>query len=110
VGPTGPTGTVASVTVVPTVQRFFTVVAADVTTPATFPAAQFTDDGGAAIGAFPAIGINGYSNLYINGMMQEASAYTVTETGLTIDTTGDTIFRGTPLAVETVQFTAQIVS
>lgn len=109
-GPTGPTGAVASVTVVPNVQRFLTFAATDVTTPATFPANQFTDDSGTAISTFPAIGINGYSNLYINGMIQEAGAYTLSTTGLAIVTTGDTIFQRTPLIVETVQFTAQIVT
>jgi hypothetical protein len=53
--------------------------------------------------------MNGYSNLFINGMLQEASLYTLNTTGLAIESTGDTILERTPLAVEIVQLTAQIV-
>ncbi len=48
-------------------------------------ATEYTNDNGEPVSEFPNLGQNGYSNLYINGIMQESSLYNVSSGALTID-------------------------
>lgn len=54
------------------------------------------------------MGTNGYSNLYINGVMQESRLYRLTRADLTLILEGDTVLVGAPIIVENVSFTARI--
>nr|WP_150960368.1 DUF4183 domain-containing protein [Aneurinibacillus sp. XH2] len=114
-GETGPQGVpgpgIQDVIVVPEAARFFYVPSSDIvlTSSVTIPSAQFTDDNGAAASEFPKMGLANYSNLFINGMIQESSLYNISSTGLTISATRDTIYAGTPIALEIVQFSTRII-
>lgn len=114
-GETGPQGVpgpgIQDVIIVPEAARFFYVPGSDIvlTSSVTIPSAQFTDDNGAAASEFPKIGLANYSNLFINGMIQESSLYNISSTGLTISATRDTIYAGTPIALEIVQFSTRII-
>lgn len=114
-GATGPQGVpgpgIQDVIVVPEAARFFYVPGSDIvlTSSVTIPSAQFTDDNGAAASEFPKMGLANYSNLFINGMIQESSLYNISSTGLTISATRDTIYAGTPIALEIVQFSTRII-
>lgn len=72
------------------------------------PANLFTDDAGNLINAFSGLGTNSYNNLFINGMLQEGNAYSVTPHTLTLLADGSTIYEGTPITLETLQFIAQV--
>lgn len=110
-GPTGPPGPpITGITILPTAQRYFYFAAEDIQAPVTIPANQFSDDEGAATEEFTGIGLNSYSNLFINGLLQEGSLYSLTAAALTLNIVGDVIYEGTPIIVETVQFQAQISS
>lgn len=114
-GETGPQGVpgpgIQDVIIVPEAARFFYVPGSDIvlTSSVTIPSAQFTDDNGAAASEFPKMGLANYSNLFINGMIQESSLYNISSTGLTISATRDTIYAGTPIALEIVQFSTRII-
>lgn len=114
-GATGPQGVpgpgIQDVIIVPEAARFFYVPGSDIvlTSSVTIPSAQFTDDNGAAASEFPKMGLANYSNLFINGMIQESSLYNISSTGLTISATRDTIYAGTPIALEIVQFSTRII-
>ncbi|MFC5701345.1 DUF4183 domain-containing protein [Cohnella faecalis] len=89
--------------------RFFNVLAAPlaITDGTTVAATTFTTDAGAAATAFPVVS-NGYYNLYINGVLQEGDAYTVSATELTFNGVTGTLSAGTPLIVEAVELTTVI--
>ncbi|WP_187386545.1 DUF4183 domain-containing protein [Paenibacillus ihumii] len=72
------------------------------------PASGFTDDDGHIASEFEGMGTNGYSNLYINGVMQESRLYRLTRADLTLILEGDTVLVGAPIIVENVSFTARI--
>lgn len=84
--------------------KFFNVLAAPlaITDGTTVAATAFLDDTGVAATAFPVIA-NGYYNLYINGVLQEGDAYTVSETELTFNGVDGTLSAGTPLILEAVE-------
>lgn len=84
--------------------KFFNVLAAPlaISDGTTVDAADFLDDTGVAITAFPEIA-NGYFNLYINGVLQESGAYTVTPNELTFNTVTGSLSAGTPLIIEAVE-------
>ncbi|WP_152968245.1 DUF4183 domain-containing protein, partial [Aneurinibacillus migulanus] len=71
-------------------------------------ATEFTGDSGGPISEFTNLGQNSYSNLYINGILQEGSIYSVNPNALTINLNGSTIFAGEPIILEIVQFSAQV--
>lgn len=110
-GPTGPPGPpITGITILPTAQRYFYFAASDIQAPVTISANQFFNDEGVFTQEFTGIGLNSYSNLFINGLLQEGSLYSLTAAALTLNIVGDVIYEGTPIIVETVQFQAQISS
>lgn len=110
-GPQGPAGTVIipDINILPAAQRYFYTMASDTQTPVVIPANVFINDEGAFITVFPDNGQNSYSNLYINGVLQEGSAYSFDENALTIAINNQTIFSGTPIILEVVSFLFQII-
>lgn len=73
----------------------------------TLAATTFLTDSGTAATAFPVV-INGYYNLYINGVLQEGDAYTVSATEITFNTVTATISAGTPIIIEAVELVTTI--
>ncbi|CAM3892505.1 DUF4183 domain-containing protein [Lederbergia lenta] len=73
----------------------------------TVAATEFLDDTGNPATAFPVL-INGYYNLYVNGVLLEGDSYTITETELTFNTITATISAGTPLIIEAVDLVTVI--
>ncbi|MFQ6390945.1 DUF4183 domain-containing protein [Priestia aryabhattai] len=71
------------------------------------PAESFIDDTGAAITTLPAVTANSYANVYINGVIQPTSVYTLSTTALNID---DEVSVGAPVIVEFVTHTATSTS
>jgi len=71
------------------------------------PAASFIDDTGTAITTLPAVTANSYANVYINGVIQPTSVYTLSTTALNID---DEVSVGAPVIVEFVTHTATSTS
>ncbi|MEJ9314419.1 DUF4183 domain-containing protein [Priestia megaterium] len=71
------------------------------------PAGSFIDDTGAAITTLPAVTANSYANVYINGVIQPTSVYTLSTTALNID---DEVTVGAPVIVEFVTHTATSTS
>ncbi|MCR8940282.1 DUF4183 domain-containing protein [Brevibacillus laterosporus] len=100
-----------TISILPTVNRYFFIASSDIklTIPVVIPATQFTNDLGNLITEFIGLGQNSYNNLYINGILQEGSLYVISANALTINPKGNTIFLGSPIVVEIVQFTVQVV-
>ncbi|KQO17779.1 DUF4183 domain-containing protein [Paenibacillus sp. Leaf72] len=109
-GPPGPPGPVVlpDIIILPSAQRYFYIVTSDIQSSVTIPAKEFTNDEGTLITAFTGIGQNSYSNLYINGILQEGSIYSLNESALNINLNNQTIFLGTPIILEIIQFFAQV--
>jgi len=93
-------------TIIPTITRYFYIVTEDIdlTNGATIPATLFTDDLGDPVTAFKLFNPNGYVNLYINAVMQEGGAYKVTPDSLILNSFSATIFVGTPIIIESLDF------
>ncbi|GAB0166585.1 DUF4183 domain-containing protein [Lysinibacillus sp. CTST325] len=92
--------------IIPTVNRYFHIATSDInlTNGATLSASQFWgDDGNTAI-EFKIFNPNGYVNLYINAVMQEGGIYTITPTSLTLSPDNSTIYKGTPIIIESLGF------
>ncbi|MUG47559.1 DUF4183 domain-containing protein [Paenibacillus woosongensis] len=110
-GPQGLQGTpgeVPGITILPSDFRYFYFPPEELTGTVRIPAAWFTDDNGSLASEFQGMGMNGYSNLYINGVMQERSLYRLTTADLTLILEGDTILAGAPIIVENISFAALI--
>lgn len=92
--------------ITPVVKRFFFICDEDIdlSVKQLIPANKFTNDQGMSVTGFPFKKPNGYSNLFINGLMQQGSIYSITTKGLTINDVGGTIFVGTPIIIEMVNF------
>jgi len=88
------------VNVTGTSTRFFNVLAAPLAI--TDGTTAFLDDSGTAATAFPVV-TNGYYNLYINGVLQEGDAYTVSATEVTFNTVTASLSAGTPIVLEAVE-------
>ncbi|MFB9330293.1 DUF4183 domain-containing protein [Paenibacillus aurantiacus] len=97
-------GGAVTTNVVPAVSRF----AAAVTAPmiagnvTTIPAAGFVNDNGDAITDLPAPPANGYLNVHVNGMMQEANLSVLTTASLVINTVDIPV--GAPVVLEVADF------
>jgi len=65
---------------------------------------QFVDDKGETVAKFIDFGQEGYFNLYVNGALQEGKLYHVNSDELTIMSTGQTIYKGTPVILESIGF------
>jgi hypothetical protein len=106
-GEQGPPGPVSAITIIPSVNRYYYIASSDFSDPVALPANEFTNDEGIFTTAFTGTGQNSYSNLYLNGILQEGSLYNLNEDALTINPNNQTIFSGTPIILETIQFFAQ---
>lgn len=96
--------------ITPAARRYFYSAAANIDLPIVIPANQFIDDNGVMTIVFSGIGPSSYANVYINGILQQDSLYTVSANALTLSLEqGDIIYQGTPIILETVQFSAQII-
>src|SRR5690606_26499270 len=65
----------------PTVKRYFFICPQNIAlieTPYILDSAQFVDDQGNAVQSFRMFGSSGYTNLFINGMMQGSGLYHIT--------------------------------
>ncbi|WP_407637510.1 DUF4183 domain-containing protein [Cohnella kolymensis] len=78
------------------------------TSSVSLPANLFIDDSGNIISVFSGLGPNGLNNLFINGILQQGNAYSVSPDTLTLNLEGSTIYSGTPITLETIQFIAQV--
>lgn len=102
----------SEISIIPTVKRYFYVPVAHInlTNGITIPATQFyNDDGGPTI-EFMSFSPNGYSNLYINAVMQEGGMYIVHTNSLTINPANSIIYAGTPIILELLTFTVNLHS
>jgi hypothetical protein len=110
-GPAGPPGPVIipDFIILPTAQRYFYIANSDIALPTVIPANQFTNDDGESIVEFSDFDQNSYTNLYINGIMQAGSSYSISTNALIINDDQATIFAGTPIILETVRFSVQII-
>jgi len=88
---------------VPTAYRYFYITDEDLQSVVVLEASQFTDDEGNPVMAYEGLSPSGYSNLYLNGMMQEGSLYKISPTALTMDLGSDIIYAGTPIIIENVE-------
>lgn len=104
-----PSVIIPSGTIIPIVNRYFYIVTADINliNGAALNANLFWDDNGVQVAAFTIIHPNGYVNLYINGVMQECGIYTVTPSSLNLKADNATIYRGTPIIIESLGFINQ---
>ncbi|WP_051029601.1 DUF4183 domain-containing protein [Brevibacillus massiliensis] len=109
-GPIGPPGTVGTISIVPSVQRYFYIADEDIelTSPAVLAAEQFTNDAGETVSEFTGLGQYSYYNLYVNGIMQEGRMYGLTPEALIMSASGDKIYSGTSIIIETIQFSVEI--
>jgi len=120
VGPQGPQGVqgipgsviMPEIRVLPTTLRYFYQTTAEVSLDAPFiiTADQFTDDNGNHSFQSLEIGPNSSSTLYINGMIQEGRIYTLTTEALTLYSPGDVLQVGTPILLEILYLTVQVVA
>lgn len=69
------------------------------------PAGKFTDDSGEGTNSFQGVSPSGYSNLYLNGVMQEGRTFSIHPAALTLHLGPDMILVGTPVIIENVEFT-----
>lgn len=93
--------------VIPTINRYFHILTSDLdlTNGAILPATLFWNDHTDPITEFVIFSPNGYVNLYINAVMQEGGIYSLSNTALTITPYDGTLFRGTPIIIESLGFT-----
>lgn len=119
-GPTGPQGPIGpagppnpdipSIRVIPTVERYFFIVPADIDLQngTTIPANQFLNDAGEPTTEFTDFDQEGYYNLFINAVLQEGNFYSVSSNALTLMPTQQTIYAGTPIILEALGFSVQV--
>jgi hypothetical protein len=60
------------------------------------------------ISVFSGLGPNSFNNLFINGILQEGNVYNASPNTLTLNPQSGTMYSGTPITLETVQFIAQV--
>ncbi|UZP80569.1 DUF4183 domain-containing protein [Paenibacillus polymyxa] len=107
-GPTGPAADISNIEIVPTAERYFYFAPATIESSITIMADQFSIDGVQEPFQRFNVGSNSYANLYINGMIQESTLYSLAPSSLTIRLNeGEAILSGTPIIVEIVQFSVR---
>lgn len=106
--PTRPQGELPGIAILPSVYRYFYLAPANITGTVLIPAAEFTDDEGILVTEFKGIGRNSYSNIYINGVLQEGRLYSLTTAALTLILERDTVLARSPIIIENVAFVALI--
>ncbi|MBQ4900982.1 DUF4183 domain-containing protein [Paenibacillus sp. Marseille-P2973] len=99
------TGGVITTSITPSITRYFATITAAMigATDTTIAAASFTDDADAAITALPALAASDYFNVYINGVLQQASLSTLSTASLVLDTVD--LIEGVPVQLEIGSFT-----
>ncbi|MBB3113678.1 hypothetical protein FHS18_005791 [Paenibacillus phyllosphaerae] len=100
------TGGTIDTAVTPVVTRFVAVMDPGMITggATVIPAASFANDNGDPITDLPAPPTEGYYNVYVNAVLQEANLSTLTQTALTLDTVA--IPAGAPIILEVDDFSA----
>jgi len=108
---TAPPTIINNQTIYPTVNRYFHIVESDLqlTNGVTLSAKLFTDDNGVNGEDFSIVYPNGYVNLFINAVMQEGGIYSVTQNFLILNANHATIFRGTPIIIESIGFFPEVM-
>ncbi|MBN6187626.1 DUF4183 domain-containing protein [Aneurinibacillus sp. BA2021] len=96
-----------SIVIIPEVQRYLYIPQVDIQSFEVIPASRFTNDDGETVGEFLHLGKSSYSNLYVNGMLQQTSVYSVAPDALTIDPDGSIIFAGEPIILEIIEFSVE---
>ncbi|MEK5333242.1 DUF4183 domain-containing protein [Lysinibacillus sp. FSL W8-0992] len=96
--------------IIPKVNRYFYIVTTDIhlTNGVTLAANLFTDDKGDTVTEFSIEHPNGYVNLFINAVMQEGGIYSVSSTSLSLNADNATIYRGTPIIIESIGFFTEV--
>ncbi|WP_284645768.1 DUF4183 domain-containing protein [Paenibacillus silviterrae] len=109
-GPQGPSGPLPDVSIIPVVYRYYYNASQDLTSigPLNIPADLFVDNMGNLVTSFKGLGPNSYNNLFINGIMQAGNAYNINPNALTLYPDGMSIYKGTPLTLEMVQFSVLV--
>ncbi|WP_373430061.1 DUF4183 domain-containing protein [Paenibacillus sp. GD4] len=109
-GPQGPAGPLPDVSIIPVVYRYYYNASQDLTSigPLNIPADLFVDNMGNIVTSFKGLGPNSYNNLFINGIMQAGNAYNISPNALTLYPDGMSIYKGTPLTLEIVQFSVLV--
>ncbi|WP_302057416.1 DUF4183 domain-containing protein [Paenibacillus sp. Lou8.1] len=107
-GPTGPAADISNIEIIPIAERYFYFAPATIESSITIMVDQFSVDGVQEVFQRFNVGSNSYANLYINGMIQESTLYSLTPESLTIRLNeGEAILSGTPIIVEIVQFSVR---
>ncbi|MDF2652304.1 MAG: hypothetical protein K0Q73_8109 [Paenibacillus sp.] len=108
--PNGPS-IITKIGILPIVKRYFYIAETNIhlTSIKTISVNQFVNDEAEYADQFIDFGQNGYFNLFINAVLQEGNLYTVSKEALTIASTGQSIPSGTPIILESVGFTAEII-
>ncbi|GIO29143.1 hypothetical protein J2TS6_02840 [Paenibacillus albilobatus] len=102
---------IPDITVTPTQNRYFYAPESDLdlTESAAIPAGLFTNDAGDPVTEFSGFGSDGFNNLYINGILQPGNLYLASPSQLFFPPQNSTIYAGTPIVLETIQLTANVV-
>ncbi|TKH45887.1 hypothetical protein C1I60_05445 [Paenibacillus terrae] len=97
-------GGVVTTTVSPVTTNFFaTVTAGDIAGGVTtLLAASFVDDANAPVVALPTLSADDYFNVYVNGVLQQASLSTLTPASLVLATTDISV--GVPVTLAVASF------
>ncbi|WP_405155350.1 DUF4183 domain-containing protein [Paenibacillus sp. FSL K6-0108] len=114
-GPTGeqgPPGSVPGIEIVPAVNRYFYFPETDLdlSDSVTIPAGDFMNDEGGSATEFAGLGLTSFINLYINGIVQPGNSYDVSSDLLFFPAQSGVLFAGTPIIVEIIQLTANIIN
>lgn len=113
-GATGPPGSGGitggiEVNITHSAYRYFYFPPNDLSSTVDLPSSQFLDDEGNASTLFDGVGTNSYTNVFINGMLQEGSLYNITNNLLTLYLDGDKIYAGVPIIIENVEFNTRVI-
>lgn len=94
-------------TIIPSVSRYFYIVTDDIdlTNGFIISANNFYDDNGNFVNDIVVHNPNGYINLFINGVMQEGGIFSVNPSALVLNPNNGTIYKGTPIILESLGFT-----
>lgn len=98
-------GGAITTSVTPAVSRYFAIITGDMIgeTETTIPAANFIDDADAPVTALPVLTAEEYYNVYINGVLQQSSLFTLSATELVIAAIDISV--GVPVSLEVASFT-----
>jgi hypothetical protein len=109
-GATGATGDISTLEIVSTANRYFHFPPTDLnlSSSVTIPAGEFSDDDGNSVTEFAGLGTNSFNNLFINGLVQPGNLYSISPGMLFFPAQSGSIFAGTPIIIETVQFNLQV--